>query len=120
MKVINEKNLHKATAQEVFDYVTSRLLRQGRRSESGLGMCQYRGPGGLKCAAGWLISDEFYHPCMEGKSWLGLVERFNVIDEHSQLIAELQFVHDESEPEDWVEDFNKVAQEFSLKPIEDW
>ena len=56
---------------------------------------------------------------MEGKSWLGLVERFNVTDKHSQLINELQFVHDESEPKDWVEEFNEVAQAFSLKPIED-
>ena len=119
MKVINEKNLSKATAQEVFDYVTSNLIKQGRKSETDIGMCKYRGPGGLKCAAGWLLSDEFYSPEMEYRNWSEIVEEFHVTDNHRHLIMELQDIHDNREVEDWVEEFNKVAQEFSLKPIED-
>ena len=32
--------------------------------------CVYRGPGGRRCAAGWLIPDDMYSPQMEGASVL--------------------------------------------------
>ncbi len=49
--------LPEATAQEVYSQVRKHLLTQKMKSiEEGKG-CVYRGPDGLMCAAGCLISD---------------------------------------------------------------
>jgi hypothetical protein len=51
---------------EVFNKVEAHLLAQGVRSMKYLDMCAYRGAGGLRCAVGCLIKDEFYHESLEG------------------------------------------------------
>jgi hypothetical protein len=58
--------------QETFDIVARALAAQGRPSRQegpdspAGGRCAYRGDGGTKCAAGWLIPDDVYSPDMEG------------------------------------------------------
>lgn len=55
--MISLKNLHQATAQQVFDQVVGHLRSQGQKSQAVLKLgvvtaCVYRNPDGLKCAAG--------------------------------------------------------------------
>lgn len=68
------KRMKDATHEElqmVFDEVLKHLLKQGRcherRSPGGAGGCRYRS-GGKMCAAGFLISDEKYQQCFEGRT----------------------------------------------------
>lgn len=46
--------------QGLFDTVMIGLLKQGKRSVDGDNRCVYRGPDGLKCAAGFLMPDEAF------------------------------------------------------------
>lgn len=68
--IITLKNLHEATAQQVFTQVATHLLTQKERSfvidDRGEELCAYRGDNGLKCAAGCLISNDEYNPIMDG------------------------------------------------------
>lgn len=57
---ITLKNLHEATEQQVFDQVAGHLLTQKEVLPSPA--CFYRGPNGLKCAAGCLIANDEYMP----------------------------------------------------------
>lgn len=97
--------------QDIFNTVATHLLTQNRRamgptSDSAMYACVYRGPDGLKCAAGVLIKDEHYKPELENN---------NV---HSEIVKEaltaslgeglefgfinaLQIVHDSYNPCDW-------------------
>ena len=92
--------LSQATAQEVFDQVATHLLKQKTRSTSENG-CAYRGPNGLKCAAGCLISDEEYKPDMEGAVWTRLFYNGYVSSHHMELIRGLQIIHDSYPPAEW-------------------
>ena len=67
--------------QEMFTKVWRGLQAQGwqksegpneRNRDNGVG-CLYRGPNGMKCAAGHLIPDEMYYPEMEGEHILFLL-----------------------------------------------
>ena len=88
--------------QQVFDYVLEKLREQGCQSKY-MGKCLYRGPDGLKCAAGHLIPDDEYDEKMEG----GLLKgTYNIIynslvnsyflqkGANIDLLAGLQLVHD--------------------------
>lgn len=52
------------TLQELFNIVSLHLLNQGQKSAHET-LCMYRGPNGMKCAAGVLIPDNEYNPSME-------------------------------------------------------
>ena len=61
--------------QSLFDYVARHLLRQNAQSLVIFGdrndnSCVYRGPNGLKCAAGCLIEDRLYTADLECQSAL--------------------------------------------------
>ena len=66
----------KYTNQELFDKVFNNLWEQNKISlnisdaeENDIdATCMYRSPDGCKCAAGFLIEDEYYNPLLEGKS----------------------------------------------------
>jgi len=90
------------TAQEIFDKVSIHLLTQNKRSQDDR-MCTYRGPEGLKCAAGCLIPDKHYYPKLEQMSWQTLVNNGEVSSNHNELISLLQCVHDEKPVENWKE-----------------
>ena len=111
--MITLKTLPSATAQQVFDQVKTHLLSQ--MEMSGEIFCLYRGPRGLKCAAGCLIADDEYRPEFEGKRWSDLVGKGKIPKEYSELIVKLQEVHDYKEPEDWEEELKSVAEKFNLK-----
>lgn len=83
------------TTQEVFDKVGVHLLQQGKQCKSGhSGGCLYRGPKGMACAAGVLISDDEYYEGLEHRGWLDIIMAGAASSAHAQLIIELQSVHD--------------------------
>ena len=106
-------NLSEMTEQEVFDTVKEHLLTQNQRSIDGT-LCKYRGPMGLKCAAGILIDDEDYDTGMEGEMWLNLVSIYSIPDRHSGLIAQLQFIHDNIEIENWSSELKELASYYNI------
>ena len=59
---------HKTTPQQLFDYISAFLIKQGKPSvdRSVAAGCAYRGNGGTMCAVGCIIPDNFYNPKMEG------------------------------------------------------
>ncbi len=119
--------------QEIFDTVLQKIREQGKPSIY-CGGCAYRGPDGLKCAAGHLIPDEDYTKEFEegtvGKCFLeetaGNEESFLVTNYFNDkgydlnFISELQQAHDLNyKAESFVEHFNasmrKVANKYKLE-----
>ena len=76
---ITLKTLGQATAQEVFDQVSSHLLTQMKKSinPKNPSLCVYHADSGLKCAAGCLISDDEYTPRMAALGWDLLCEIYD-------------------------------------------
>lgn len=105
--------LEKATEQEVFDQVVGHLRRQGRKSRSD-DMCLYRGPEGLMCAAGCLMTDEEAELVTEDKTWMGLVEGNVVPQAHAELVQHLQNIHDADEIYEWETRFAALAGQRGL------
>jgi hypothetical protein len=113
--MITLKTLHEATAQQVFDQAVTHLRTQGKRavihSNIGGSRCRYRTSSGLKCAAGCFIADDEYDPEMEGRSFTSVLFPDTI---NKNLICELQTVHDNFPPEDWEQQFERVAKQFNL------
>lgn len=86
------------TAQEIFDFVWTKLREQGRgsASEDG-GTCFYRSSDGhLKCAIGHLIPDDLYKPEMEGISVRRILDRFpelNIILSEDLIYWNIDFLY---------------------------
>jgi len=119
--MITLATLAAATAQQVFDQGARHLLKQNQKSmsDNDSGECAYRGPMGLKCAAGCFIGDDEYRPSMEGTNWRTLAKGEQgmprcVPVEHAELIMELQQCHDQSEPFYWPNRLKHIAQDFNL------
>ena len=101
--------------QVVFDMVAEHLLKQNEKSQvSKEGTCWYRGPRGLKCAAGCLIPDDKYNSDMEMMSWLSLAEDNIVPFTNSGLITSLQIIHDIHDPKDWPIQLYELAAKLNL------
>ncbi len=100
--MITLKTLPYVTAQEVFDQVAVHLLTQNQKAMSASGSyCVYHANNNLMCAAGCLISDDEYTGAFEDNGWLHLVQHNKVPKNHSELIDDMQTLHDENNPEDW-------------------
>lgn len=79
-----------ATPEEVL----AALIKQGRPSVH-YGTCLYRGPGGCKCAAGWMIDDNVYRSEMEGHGVGTLVARWGVVFPLPiETVLKMQRAHD--------------------------
>ena len=114
--------LPQATEQEVFDQVAQHMLAQGVRSKKADvidNICMYRGPAGLKCAAGCLIGDNEYTDDMDnndkGTSWEGLAMRGEVPKDHIHLIQAMQTIHDNTPPEGWAKALRDYASDTGLE-----
>lgn len=95
-KIITTENLNEVTAQEVFDYVTKKVIEQGEPSiDLERDSCIYKN-GNLRCAAGHLIPDNINTKSWDsnGLTWCQLVEKELVPSNHLELISELQRAHD--------------------------
>ncbi len=110
------------TNQEIFDKVSSHLLKQNAKSIR-KGICAFRGEDGLTCAIGCLIADSDYGPEMEGRgpmsaeletplkrSGIDLSLKSSSID----LLVMLQQVHDLRSPKAWPRELSKVAARYNL------
>lgn len=114
--MITLKNLSQVTAQEVFDQCVNHLLLQNEKSiTKGTDKCKYKGPKGLKCAAGCFIAKDEYKRSFENKPWLELINTNQVPSDHGKLILRLQNVHDDYLSEKWVGEFKRVARIFQLE-----
>lgn len=112
-----------ATDQDMFDYVTDAIIRQGQPSaiikpvsgdsDDTFCFCMYRSPAG-KCAAGHLIPDDRYKESMEDRPAIGLflnelsdLDLFPT-DKSIDLLQSLQYSHDEAARESFQDStFNK-------------
>ncbi len=118
---------------EVFNKVEAHLLAQGVRSiRKSLiqDMCAYRGAGGLRCAVGCLIKDEFYSRSLEGipmwddekeedrqmlleealiKSGIDLKPATTYMP---YMLSDLQYLHDRKKPQDWEQELQKLRVKY--------
>lgn len=110
--------------QETFDTVVAHLRKQGKQAKAQMLDCEgdeyvgcaYRTPEGLKCAAGFLLPDELYHPDMEGKNCnpnTAVGRALAGLGYHLPLVEALQGVHDNS-PTYWEPNLARVAGNFKL------
>jgi hypothetical protein len=116
--IVTVDNLDAATEQQVFDTVTSHLLKQNKKSLDEEGMCVYRNSAGLSCAAGCLITDEVYESDMENVNWNGIASgrtAYQVSKNHIGLILDLQKLHDKAPVVNWGDSFRQLAQKYGLK-----
>lgn len=120
------------TATEIVEFVYDKLMIQGKRSYGQFPQsttphttCLYRGPGGTKCAVGWLIPDEVYDKYCEGSvprdDRIIRMLAANDIDgkEHSNLLTRLQRAHDLCRDgvrfrSDLHEAFVKICRDFEI------
>lgn len=105
--------------QEILNHVVRSLRKQGRPSavpdeEEGGVRCLYRGPDGIRCAAGFCLPDEHYSPGYEGTSASKVFE--GLLPEATRcLLDRLQGAHDEAasetvaNPDDWLFEFEEKA-----------
>ena len=113
--MITLKTLPQATTQQVFDQVAVHLLTQNAQSKDSAGECLYRGPNGLKCAAGCLIGDDEYQGAMENKTWAGLfIDSYIKTRAHNVLISRLQDIHDDFLPYEWAAALRQTAWDYKL------
>lgn len=103
------------TKQGTFDKVAWHMLSQMEKSfvlDSERVRCVYRGPGGLKCAIGFLIPDEEYRSEMENcvVSMEPVAALLSRLGHDLDLCARLQEVHDQYYPLDWKDALRSVAR----------
>jgi len=111
---------------EVFNKVEAHLLAQGEKSTRCsliTDECAYRGYGGLQCAVGCLIKDEFYHKDLEGRG-ISPVKRGGSVDKAlidsgialshrmALMLTDLQVLHDIGNPEDWKQSLQEVRVKY--------
>lgn len=120
------------TPQSIFNQVAEHLLTQNARSlDPDNARCAYRGRDDQRCAVGCLITDELYKDSMEDESVHYLPVRAAVRksidpqdlmtgadwDTTKELLAKLQKMHDNFEPEGWPKRLDEIATEFDLTPF---
>ena len=101
--------------QELFDFIVGRVIAQGGPAVLN-GTCQYRAPGGLKCAVGHIIPDSLYRKNMEGANLTHIVNKdLGLTCYH--MLRDLQKAHDHAGEDhergngDFVIDFTSRAKD---------
>lgn len=102
------------TNQEMFDFVVKSVIDQGRPSvviDDGKARCMYRGEGGTKCAAGFLLEDD---EVVENKTIYDVLAAFKTLHGTNtfKLLRDLQCAHDESATTEWPECARATDEEF--------
>lgn len=132
MTITNKKHF---TLQQTFDKVVAHLRKQGCKSVRSQGnkniltvslVCQYRFEAGkhqkvLKCAAGCLIPKSLYKTSFEG---IGIYYNghepsiLNVLisnlGHNTNLVCDLQGIHDGYDVHEWEYQFEKLANKYLL------
>lgn len=111
--------------QGLFNRVVTKLLKQNEKSiVPASNVCLYRGPNGLRCAIGHLITNAAYDPKIEGhifsrRSVLRALRESGVVapngSEIRRLLGELQDTHDDIDTKNWRDRFRILAEEYNLK-----
>ncbi len=110
--------------QEVFDTVARHLLTQRKKSycmRNGRQACLYRGPHGLRCAVGVLIPDELYDEKMEHQDVTfgpvrAALTKIGISPACHDMLADMQYLHDESAPRAWKQGLAKIADVHKVSP----
>lgn len=79
--------------------------------------CLYRGPNGLKCAVGFLVTDEKYNESIEHMSPCDLIAKkiVELSDIHIIFLREMQSIHDNAcDPEDMRLELESYAKDLGL------
>lgn len=106
------------TDKDVFDYVSSFLLNQNKRSSIDDIGCAYRGYNGEKCAIGCIIADEFYQSKFESQSVYDLDIQSAIANSlpnyslNDYFLNKLQSLHDSVEVNLW--EVNLSRFQFSI------
>ena len=89
--------------QELYDYIGTFLIKQGKQSKNG-DICLYRGPNGIKCAVGCVLSDHYYRKDMDygifsngAYTATQLIKTFKVpkfFEKFGVFLNDAQYVHD--------------------------
>jgi hypothetical protein len=119
-------NIKPKSNQDVFDEVLKAIRKQKyiQSNDDSKGVCLYRGPNGLRCAAGHMIPNSLYKVQMEGKS----VGRLKVIypeiakyfeNVGGDLLVDLQMAHDirlssEGNSLGWETEMKQIAKDYNL------
>jgi hypothetical protein len=111
---------------DIIDLVETKLLEQGSRSVQidtnfYIGsQCALRGANGMKCAIGWLVPDDVYTPDLDKVEdpVLELIATGNYekcfgeqFYEKTEILQELQYVHDHIGPSHWSKEFKRIRKE---------
>ena len=105
--------------QELYDYIGTFLIKQGKQSKNG-DCCVYRSPNGTKCAVGCVLSDHYYHKDMDNSGYctLGLIKCFKVpkfFQKFNEFLGLAQIVHDNNlNWDDGILSFKKAWHFFGL------
>ena len=109
MKQLNEL----VTDKDVFDYASSFLIKQNKKSTADDVGCAYRGDENEKCAIGCIIDDKFYHPSMEKQTAYDYKIQWAISYSlpkytiNEKFLSKLQEIHDGFEPELWKVNFSR-------------
>ena len=116
-------NIRPKNNQDAFDKVLKAIRKQNyQRSATKVGSCKYRGPNGLRCAAGHLIPNNLYRKSMEGKTINSRIINMPTIGEYfknvnSDLLSDLQSAHDRDlkyGENNWETGMKQIAKEYNL------
>lgn len=92
---------------ELYDYATEKLIKQNEKSIEN-GEAKYHCADGRKCAAGFLISENFYNPAIEAPS-----ENSEYLEDVVKAICRTNSLKIES-------DFNRECLEFLVMQLIDF
>ena len=106
--------------QEVFEFVVRKLFIQnekcGYTNDKGEFKCMYRYEG-LKCAAGHVIEDDEYNVDMEDmaiSTVLSSYYKLKDLDLFTDVINDLQEIHDFSPIESWFSNFDSIKIQYDF------
>lgn len=97
-------------------YVRDFLVNQGVQSRfPNEGACAYRGADNTACAAGCLILDKHYSHHIEGYGCTNsevceAIEASIGKDYNPSLVSELQYIHDNYNPDEWEEALDGIIE----------
>lgn len=105
--------------QQIIEFIADKLIRQNERSVSYMrGGCRYRGDNNMRCAIGWLISDEEYNPNMESSTVKSLYfKRYEINYNTLAMLAELQDMHDCNPIFAWPTIIEGIAKKYGLDTV---
>jgi hypothetical protein len=113
------------TAQQIFNKVAMHLAKQGKKAMSRTGFCRNYTEEGLRCAVGCLMPIRHYK--RNKNDWggspyavMGALAKYGVnYDKQSDLLNELQNVHDMDKVSRWGQKLRGLAKKQKLE-IPEW